>query len=81
MNEPKLGADVSADTARFQRIGNEAVRQAQEDNRTLGIPNSFLRNGTIYYEMPDGTVTTENPFAEDGTPAKQQDDSHAAPDG
>lgn len=25
----------------LQRIGNEAVRAAQEDNRRLGVPNAY----------------------------------------
>lgn len=34
----------------IQRIGNRAVRKAQERNRKLGIPNAYSRNGVIYYE-------------------------------
>jgi len=44
------------------RIGNRAVRKAQEENRRLGIPNVYSINGTLLYELPDGTLTTENPF-------------------
>ena len=46
----------------IQRIGNEAVRVAQEDLRSKGIPLCFSRNGRIYYEMPDGSIQTENPY-------------------
>ncbi len=48
--------------AEFQRIGSRAVRRAQEENRRLAIPNVYAHNGTLYYELPDGTLTTENPF-------------------
>ena len=48
----------------IQRIGNEAVRQAQADLRAKGIPLCFSRNGRIYYEMPDGSIQTENPYPE-----------------
>ena len=34
----------------IQRIGNRAVRKAQEKNRKLGIANAYSRNGVIYYE-------------------------------
>ncbi len=40
----------------FQRIGNIAVRKAQEENRRLGIPNVYGRDGKIYYEMPNGEI-------------------------
>lgn len=31
----------------YQRIGNRAVRKAQEENRRLGIPNWYSINGKI----------------------------------
>ena len=37
----------------IQRIGQEAVQEAQENLRRKGIPLCFSRNGRIYYEMPD----------------------------
>ena len=43
----------------FQRIGNIAVRKAQEENRRLGIPNVYGRDGKIVYEMPDGRVVVK----------------------
>jgi hypothetical protein len=46
----------------FQRIGTRAALRAQAENRALGIPNSFTRDGKLYYELPDGTITQENPF-------------------
>ena len=46
----------------FIQIGNKAVHEAQEENRKLGIPNVYGRNGKIYFEMPDGTITTESPW-------------------
>lgn len=49
---------------RITRIGNRAVRKAQEENRKKGIPNVYARNGKPYYELPDGTITTISPFDE-----------------
>ncbi len=46
----------------IQRIGNEAVQEAQDNLRRQGIPLCFERNGRIYYEMPDGQIQTENPY-------------------
>lgn len=48
-------------TARLTKIGNRAVRKAQEENRKLGIPNVYAKRGCIYYQMPDGTITVEKP--------------------
>ncbi|GAA3977621.1 hypothetical protein [Hymenobacter antarcticus] len=47
-----------------QRIGQNAVIKAQENLRRKGIPLCFSRNGRIYYEMPDGSIQTENPYPE-----------------
>ena len=40
----------------YQRIGNRAASQAQEENRHLGLPSIYWRNNKIIYEMPDGKV-------------------------
>jgi hypothetical protein len=44
------------------RIGNRAVRKAREENHRLGLPNVFTINGKIYYELPNGEITTESPL-------------------
>ena len=45
-----------------KKVGNQVVHEAQEENRKLGIPNTYSFNGKIYFEMPDGTITTESPW-------------------
>ncbi|MEA3383864.1 MAG: hypothetical protein U9Q20_04200 [Campylobacterota bacterium] len=47
----------------IQTIGNNAVREAQRKSLENGIPNSYSKNGVIYYQLPDGTITMEDPFA------------------
>ncbi|MEW6089116.1 MAG: hypothetical protein AB1498_12525 [bacterium] len=44
------------------RIGNRAVRKAQEENRAKGLPNVYARRKKLYFELPDGTITTKNPL-------------------
>lgn len=61
-SKPSIGIETYRQAAEFQRIGSRAVRRAQEENRRLRIPNVYAHNGTLYYELPDGTLTTENPF-------------------
>jgi len=48
-------------TIRMTRIVSEAVALAQEENRRKGIPNVYVLNGTIVWQMPDGTITTKKP--------------------
>ncbi len=47
---------------KIARIGNRAVKKAQEENRQRGLPNVYSKNKRLYYELPDGTITMENPF-------------------
>ncbi len=61
-NEP-LGLETYQRAFEYLRIGSDAVQKAQEENRRLGIPNAFSRNGRIYYELPNGEITQEDPFA------------------
>ena len=46
----------------IQRIGNDAVRQAQKKSLENGIPNVYSKNGVQYFQLPDGTITMDNPF-------------------
>lgn len=46
-------------TAEMTKIGNRAVRKAQEENRKLGIPNVYAKRGQIYYQLPDGRITSD----------------------
>ena len=44
------------------RIGNRAVKKAQDKNRRRGIPNVYVQNSRLVYELPNGRITTVNPF-------------------
>ena len=46
----------------IRQIGSRAVHKAQEENRRLGIPNAYFINGRTYYELPDGTLSLEDPY-------------------
>ncbi len=48
----------------IEKIGNEAIEAVKVENKKMGIPLVFSRNGEIYYELPDGSVTKESPFIE-----------------
>lgn len=54
--------DIYKRTLEFLRIGNRAVKRAQEENRKKGIPNVYDFNGHLYYELPNGELTKEDPY-------------------
>ncbi|MCK9574825.1 MAG: hypothetical protein WC979_02780 [Candidatus Pacearchaeota archaeon] len=46
----------------IQSIGNKAIREVQLENKERGIPLVYSVDGKIYYELADGTITTNSPF-------------------
>jgi len=42
-------------------IGTAAVILAQEENRQQGLPNVYSKDGNIYFQLPDGSITMEEP--------------------
>ena len=63
MRQDKLDSvDIYKETLEFLRIGNRAAKRAQEENRKKGIPNVYDFNGHLYYELPNGELTKEDPY-------------------
>jgi len=60
-----LDLQTYREAAELRRLGNRAVRKAQEENRRRGIPNAYSKRGTLYFELPSGEITTEDPFETD----------------
>ena len=54
----------------IQQIGNNAVRKAQRKSLKNGVPNVYSKNGFLYFQLPDGTITMDNPF--EGKELKKQ---------
>ncbi len=50
------------DKKMIQNIANNAVREAQKKSLKNGVANVYSKNGIIYFQLPDGTITMENPF-------------------
>ncbi|AFV97723.1 MULTISPECIES: hypothetical protein [unclassified Sulfuricurvum] len=46
----------------IRKIGNRAVHKAQEENHKKGFPNVYSKNGVLYWQLPDGTITTTDPL-------------------
>lgn len=59
-----LSIDTYRQAAEFQRIGSRAVRKAQEESRRLRVPNVYSHNRMLYYELPDGSLTTVDPLGD-----------------
>ena len=62
MSQHELSPEAYKRTRELLRIGNRAVKKAQEENRKKGIPNVYSYNGHIYYELPNGELTKEDPL-------------------
>ncbi|MBC8111840.1 MAG: hypothetical protein H7Y04_12335 [Verrucomicrobia bacterium] len=48
--------------ALYVNLFGKAVKEAQDEIRKRGLPIVFSKNGKIYYELPNGEITTENPL-------------------
>jgi len=46
----------------IERIGNIAIKLVQQENRTKGIPLVYSVDNKIFYELADGSITTQSPF-------------------
>ena len=49
------------ETIEIERIANQAVMQAKVENKRLGIPEFFCKNGVIYYVLENGEISTLKP--------------------
>jgi hypothetical protein len=62
---PKTSQEkLLSESAVFRRLGNRAVRRAQEENRKLGIPKAYSHRGKLFFELPSGQITDRDPFEE-----------------
>ncbi|NOX45905.1 MAG: hypothetical protein GXO89_02880 [Chlorobi bacterium] len=52
---------IYIEIAEMIRIANKAVQEAKQDNLRYGIPETFFKNGKIYYILKDGNITTSRP--------------------
>lgn len=57
---------------KIRQVANRAAKLAQEKNRQKGIPNVYVFNGSLYYELPneelsktDSLFSTDNRNTED----------------
>lgn len=65
---PKLDSEFYEWASEMTRIGAEGVRKAQEETRAAGVPCVYSINGILHWELPDGSLTTEDPWHGKNTP-------------
>ena len=44
------------------KIAAKATKEAQERNRKKGIANVYSKNGQPFFQLPDGTITQDEPL-------------------
>ncbi|MDD5399696.1 MAG: hypothetical protein PHQ93_00720 [Sulfurimonas sp.] len=54
MKDLKLEMDIL-------KIASKAVKEAQRKSLENGVANVYAKNGTIYFQLPDGTITQQMP--------------------
>ncbi len=42
----------------YLTLARRAVSEAQQSSLEMGVANVYSKNGSIYYQMPNGTLTT-----------------------
>ena len=62
---------MNDDDVKLLAIVNDAVYLAQEENRRKGIPNVYCINGKIVWQLPDGTISLQDPLQGDVTPVQK----------
>ena len=54
MNDLSLEMDIL-------KVASKAVNEAQRKSLENGVANVYSKNGQIYFQLPDGTITQETP--------------------
>jgi len=49
------------ETNKMLRIANKAVQKAKTENKAMGIPEAFCKNGKVFYLLPNGKITSQKP--------------------
>lgn len=43
------------------KVASKAVKEAQRKSLENGVANVYSKNGQIYFQLPNGTITQEMP--------------------
>ncbi len=58
----KVKSSDIKEAALIAKIGKKAVDEIKKENRKKGIPIVFSEDGTVFYELPDGSITSKSPL-------------------
>ena len=61
-NKDKKELELIRMTNKFLYYANLSAKEAQEQNHKNGIPNVYEKGKTVFWHMPNGEITTKNPF-------------------
>ncbi len=61
MIDSRSSTDVSGHYDRLIQLARQAVRDAQQQSRDLGVPNVYSFNGQLLYELPNGELSLTRP--------------------
>jgi len=67
---PNHSAETYAYIDELVRLAGEAVVEAQEESRRMGVPNVYSINGRLYYETETGELSLTDPYTKDKDPPK-----------
>ena len=60
---PRHESEKNERLREITRVFQEAVKEAREESRRMGVANVTEINGEIWYELPNGELTREQPEA------------------
>ncbi len=63
MNKSPIDPETYRKIAEIVRVANQAAKEAREESWRMGVANVTSINGQIYYELPSGEITREQPAA------------------
>ena len=53
--------ELYQEVKKIKAIGNQMLREIRAENKAMDIPIVFYKEGTVYYELPDGRTTPTPP--------------------
>ncbi|MEQ8848495.1 hypothetical protein [Botrimarina sp.] len=63
-----LSLEAYVFAAEVDEMAARGVRAAQTEARAAGVPCVYSINGILHWELPDGSLTTVDPWAGRDTP-------------
>jgi hypothetical protein len=54
--------EASRRAGEVAEIMQAAVERAQEESRRLGVANVYSIDGVLWYELPNGELTRDDPY-------------------